>query len=51
MNYNPAARHGVPEIDGRVYNPYAKDFIRDPHPTWQRLLRGCGLMPDGSRPG
>ncbi|MEC8847712.1 MAG: DUF3080 family protein, partial [Pseudomonadota bacterium] len=19
--------------------------------AWQRLLRGCGLMPDGSRPG
>lgn len=44
MNNSPAARHGVPEIDGRVYNPYAKDFIRDPHPSWQRLLREHPLV-------
>ena len=44
MNNRPAARHGVPEIDGRVYNPYAKDFIRDPYPSWQRLLREHPLV-------
>lgn len=26
------------EIDFSVYNPYDPDFIRDPHPTWNRLL-------------
>ena len=27
------------EIDGRIYNPYSKDFIRKPHDTWQMLIR------------
>lgn len=27
------------EIDGRIFNPYSKDFIRNPHPTWQMLMR------------
>ena len=27
------------EIDGRVFNPYAKEFIREPDPAWQLLLR------------
>lgn len=27
------------EIDSRVFNPYAKDFIRTPDPTWQTLIR------------
>jgi cytochrome P450 len=27
------------EIDARVFNPYAKDFIRNPDPVWQKLLK------------
>ena len=27
------------EIDGRIFNPYSKDFIRDPDPAWQILIR------------
>ncbi|TXH05874.1 MAG: cytochrome P450 [Nevskiaceae bacterium] len=27
------------EIDGRIFNPYSKDFIRNPDPSWQVLLR------------
>ena len=27
------------EIDARVFNPYSKDFIRNPDPVWQVLLR------------
>lgn len=27
------------EIDARVFNPYSKDFIRNPDPTWQTLMR------------
>jgi len=27
------------EIDSRVFNPYSKDFIRTPDPTWQTLIR------------
>ena len=27
------------EIDFSIYNPFSPDFIRDPMPTWQRLLR------------
>lgn len=27
------------EIDARVFNPYSKDFIRNPDPAWQVLLR------------
>jgi len=26
------------EIDSRVFNPFSKDFIRNPDPVWQRLL-------------
>ena len=27
------------EIDARIFNPYSKDFIRNPDPVWQVLLR------------
>ena len=27
------------EIDSRVFNPYSKDYIRNPDPVWQVLLR------------
>lgn len=27
------------EIDSKVFNPYSKDFIRNPDPVWQLLLR------------
>jgi cytochrome P450 len=27
------------EIDGRIFNPFAPDFIREPHATWQMLLK------------
>lgn len=27
------------EIDARVFNPYSKDFIRNPDPVWQALMR------------
>lgn len=27
------------EIDARLFNPYSKDFIRDPDPVWQVLMR------------
>lgn len=27
------------EIDGRIFNPFSHDFIRNPDPVWQRLLR------------
>lgn len=27
------------EVDGRVFNPYSKDFIRNPDPAWQVLMR------------
>jgi cytochrome P450 len=30
---------GRVEIDSRVFNPYSKDFIRNPDPVWQTLLR------------
>jgi cytochrome P450 len=26
------------EIDARVFNPYSKDFIRNPDPVWQKLI-------------
>ncbi len=26
------------EIDGSIFNPFAPEFVRDPHPVWQRLL-------------
>lgn len=37
MNQAPAA--GRVEIDGRIFNPYSKDFIRNPDPVWQTLMR------------
>jgi cytochrome P450 len=37
MSQAPAA--GRVEIDGRIFNPYSKDFIRNPDPVWQVLLR------------
>lgn len=27
------------EIDASIFNPYSPDFIRDPDPTWQTLVR------------
>lgn len=27
------------EIDRHIFNPYSKDFIRHPRPTWQRLVK------------
>jgi cytochrome P450 len=27
------------DIDGSIFNPYSKDFIRTPRPTWQRLVK------------
>lgn len=27
------------EIDARVFNPYSRDFIRNPDPVWQVLIR------------
>jgi cytochrome P450 len=27
------------EIDSRVFNPYSKDYIRNPDPVWQVLMR------------
>jgi cytochrome P450 len=26
------------EIDARIFNPYSKDFIRNPDPVWQKLI-------------
>ncbi len=34
-----AAASGRIEVDGRVFNPYSKDFIRNPDPAWQVLLK------------
>jgi cytochrome P450 len=34
-----AAASGRIEVDGRVFNPYSKDFIRNPDPVWQVLMR------------
>lgn len=39
MTEPTATPSGRVEIDGRVFNPFAPDFIRDPEPVWQRLLR------------
>ena len=33
---SPAAPAGRIEIDGTIFNPYSKDFIRNPRPVWQR---------------
>ena len=38
MTAAPAA-NGRIEIDRRVFNPYSKDFIRQPRATWQRLVK------------
>lgn len=38
MSAAPAASGRI-EIDGSIFNPYAKDFIRKPQEVWQRLLR------------
>lgn len=37
MSAAPVA--GRIDIDGTIFNPYSKDFIRHPRPTWQRLVR------------
>ncbi len=34
---------GRVEIDSRVFNPYSKDFIRNPDPVWQTLMRDYPL--------
>lgn len=34
-----AAVSGRVEVDGRVFNPYSKEFIRNPDPVWQTLMR------------
>jgi cytochrome P450 len=35
----PTDTTGRVEIDARVFNPYSKDFIRNPDPVWQTLMR------------
>lgn len=39
MDSSSAAASGRIEIDGTVFNPYSRDYIRNPHPAWQRLIR------------
>jgi cytochrome P450 len=34
-----APANGRIEINGLVFNPYSKDFIRNPDPVWQMLIR------------
>lgn len=34
-----AAPAGRIEIDARIFNPYSKDYIREPDPVWQTLIR------------
>jgi cytochrome P450 len=34
-----ATETGRIEIDSRIFNPYSKDYIRNPDPVWQVLLR------------
>ncbi|MFA5941047.1 MAG: cytochrome P450 [Sinimarinibacterium sp.] len=34
-----AAPAGRVEINAQIFNPYSKDFIRQPDPTWQTLIR------------
>ena len=43
MSSSAPAAAGRIEIDASVFNPYSKDFIRDPHPAWQRLIRDYPL--------
>lgn len=38
MSATPAAAGRV-EINGMVFNPYSKDFIRNPDPAWQTLMQ------------
>src|SRR3546814_16423461 len=33
-----AATESRVEIDGKIFNPYSKDFIRSPWETWKRLV-------------
>ena len=39
MTATTAAPAGRIEINGTVFNPYSKDFIRNPDPVWQTLMR------------
>jgi cytochrome P450 len=39
MSTTAAAMTGRVEIDGRIFNPYSKEFIRNPDPVWQTLIR------------
>lgn len=39
MSSSAPAATGRIEIDGTIFNPYSKDFIRNPRPVWQRLMR------------
>jgi len=32
------ATEGRVEIDGRIFNPYSKDFIRSPWATWEKMV-------------
>lgn len=43
MDTSAAPAAGRIEIDGTVFNPYSKDYIREPRPVWQRLLRDYPL--------
>jgi len=36
---NSTAAPGRIEIDGTIFNPYSKDFIRSPWATWERLVK------------
>ncbi|MGH6643868.1 MAG: cytochrome P450 [Solimonas sp.] len=36
---NASATPGRIEIDGKIFNPYSKDFIRSPWATWEHLVR------------
>ncbi|WP_028006832.1 cytochrome P450 [Solimonas flava] len=36
---NTSTQSGRAEIDGRIFNPFSRDFIRNPDPVWQMLLR------------
>jgi len=33
-----SSAEGRVEIDGRIFNPYSKDFIRSPWATWEKLV-------------
>jgi cytochrome P450 len=33
-----SATEGRVEIDGRIFNPYSKDFIRSPWATWEKMV-------------